>query len=103
MGKEVYRRCRDCGTININTDYCGQCGSHVNIDLKRQLARQRLEAKKEEERKLQGPDPIARFFEKALNHPNFLVAALARVLYSIWVVVMLVGAFIAFLFGYVAA
>ena len=103
MGKEVYRRCSDCGTVNINTDHCDRCGGLVNINLKRKLERQHLAAKKKEEKNLQEPNAVALFFKKALNHPNLFIRILAKLIYSVWVVVMVVGTFIAFLFSYVAA
>lgn len=103
MGKEVYRRCSDCGTVNVNTNYCNQCGSLVNIQVKRELERRHVSDRKEADKSLQQPNAVTVFFRRALNHPNFLIKGFARLLYSIWIVVMMVGTFIAFLFSYVAA
>ncbi|MCM4167292.1 hypothetical protein KCTC52924_02875 [Arenibacter antarcticus] len=103
MGKVAYRKCSNCGTVNLDSDYCENCGELININLKRKLAREALEVKKQEEKSAKKPNAVTVFFKKALEHPNLLIKIPAKVFYSIWVVVMSIGAFIAFLFSYIAA
>ncbi|WP_157374058.1 hypothetical protein [Arenibacter certesii] len=103
MGKVAYRKCSNCGTVNVNSDYCSNCGELINIHIKRKLAREASDTKKQEEKAAEKPNPVTVFFEKALKHPNLLVKIPAMLFYSIWVVVMSIGAFIAFLFSYIVA
>ena len=103
MGKVAYRKCSNCGTVNLNSDYCENCGELINIKLKRQLAREANDIKKQEDKAAEKPNAVTVFFKKALKHPNLLIKIPAVIFYSIWVVVMSIGAFIAFLFSYIVA
>lgn len=103
MPDEIYRSCTNCGTINLNRDYCENCGEIVNNVLKRNLERERQEKKRQALRKSEKKNGITLFFEKAVNSQNFLVRAVAKFFYSIWVIVIAIGSFLAFLLGYIAA
>lgn len=103
MGKVSYRKCSNCGTLNVNNDYCENCGQLINIQLQRKMAREALDEKVQKEKSEEKPNVVTVFFKKALAHPNLLIKIPAMIFYSIWVVVMSIGAFIAFLFSYIAA
>ncbi len=100
MGKVTYRKCPECDHLNLNSDYCEQCGALININLKRRLEHEKRVHEKEKERKLKNPNTISLYFKKMRKHPNLFIRMLAKALYSVWLVVMAIGAFIAFIFSY---
>lgn len=103
MTDAVYRKCPECGTMNKNTDYCSNCGALVNILERRKLEREQSEAKKELERQTRAPSKLTSFYEGAKNHDNVIIRYLARFFYSIWVVVIIIGAILALIIGYIVA
>ncbi|AWX46136.1 hypothetical protein HME9304_03168 [Flagellimonas maritima] len=103
MDKEVYRRCTNCGTVNLNRDHCKQCGQLINVNLKRELDRERRTQKKQQENKEKKPNKISLFFESTKEHSNPLIRYTAKFFYSIWVIVIAIGSFLAFVLGYIAA
>ena len=98
MTDSVYKVCANCGKSTLNRDYCEHCGAIINIYLKRRLERKKREAQRKEDK-----NRITVFFENAIEHPNIFIRGAAYFFYSIWVVVIAVGSFLAFLIGYVAA
>lgn len=100
---KTYRKCPNCGAMNLNQDYCTECGTLVNTLLCRELERAERAKKKSESKKDIKPNAITQIFKKAMNHPNLIVRILAKTFYSIWAIVLLIGTIIAFLFTYVAA
>lgn len=100
---KIYRTCQNCGKVNLNKDYCEQCGEIINTNLKRKKERERRAAKKEQQAKSKKPNVITSFFENAKDHPHFFVRWIAKFFYSIWVIVMAIGSFLAFILGYIAA
>ncbi len=103
MESVTYRRCQACATINENRDYCKNCGALINLSLKRQIERERSEKKKTEAKRLQEPDAITKFFNHIRHHRNPIIRGLGRIVYSVWVVIFGIGAFLAYLIGYIAA
>jgi len=104
MASETYRRCSNCGEVSLNEDYCPNCGTIVNINLKRELERkekiaQRLKTQADKTKQ----NPVTRFLENVKDHENSIIRYVARFLYSIWLVVIAIGSFLALLFGYIAA
>ncbi len=102
MGEKRYRRCTKCNTMNLNRDYCEQCGTLINVNLRRKLEREARATKKEEERKLEKPSATVLFFKKMREHPNLFIRILGKILYSVWVIVVAIGAFLAFIFSYLS-
>lgn len=86
-----------------NSDYCGNCGALINTNLRRKLEREERERKRRKKEKVKKPDAITTFFEKARNHSNPLVRIMAFAFYSVWAVVLAIGAFLAYIFAYIAA
>jgi hypothetical protein len=105
MSQETYRTCSHCGTVNLNRDYCKNCGEIININLKRKLERERkAEAKRQAEiKKQKKKHKVTLFFESARENENLFIRYTARFFYSIWVVVLAIGSFLALVFGYIAA
>jgi uncharacterized Zn finger protein (UPF0148 family) len=102
MGEERYRTCQKCGTINLNRDYCSHCGHIVNINLERKLKREE-KAQKKEEQAAKDKNQVTLFFERVLDHKNPFIRYTAKFFYSIWVVVLAIGSFLALIFSYIAA
>ena len=100
---ETYRKCSECGTMTMNSDYCKNCGTLININLRRKQEREEKELLRKEKNRLKTPNALAAFFEKARTHENPIVRVLANVIYSVWMVVFAIGAFFAYIFGYIAA
>ncbi|UII76196.1 hypothetical protein LV716_18325 [Flagellimonas sp. HMM57] len=103
MANKTYRTCLKCGTVNLNKDYCEECGELINIVLKRKLDREVKDKQKIDLEKTKKKNGITIFFERAKDHDNLLIRFIALFLYSIWIIVLAIGSFLAFLFGYIAA
>ncbi|WP_194851977.1 hypothetical protein [Nonlabens antarcticus] len=104
MSKTTYRKCANCGEISLNQDYCPACGHMININLKRES--ERIKTASERKQKLETTNkenPVSLFFEKVKNHDNFIIKYVARFFYSIWIIVVIVGSFLALVFSYIAA
>jgi hypothetical protein len=86
-----------------NSDYCSNCGTLINTNLRRELEREEREKKRQKKEELEKPDAITVFFEKVRNHSNPIVRIVALVFYSVWTVVLAIGAFFAYIFAYIAA
>ncbi len=103
MANEVYRTCPNCGKVNLNRDYCQKCGELINILLKRKQEREKRALEKRDTASPKKPNRITTFFENAKENDNIVIKYTARFFYSIWVIVIAIGGFLALLFGYIAA
>ncbi|MDT7829883.1 hypothetical protein RQM65_14510 [Pricia sp. S334] len=102
MAKKTYRRCPECGHLNLNRDYCENCGELINTNLKRKREGEERTQQKEKERDEEKPNAVTQYFKKLIRHPNPIIRYPAKVFYSVWAVVMAIGAFLAFIFSYLA-
>ncbi|GAA4271478.1 hypothetical protein U6A24_12905 [Aquimarina gracilis] len=100
---DVYRKCPECGIMNLNRDYCEQCGVLVNTNMRRQKERQQRIKKKKAVAAAKKPNRITLFFEKAKTHPNPIIRFVVLFFYSIWIVVLAIGSFLALIIGYITA
>jgi hypothetical protein len=90
--------------MSLNQDYCPNCGNIVNITLKRELERKEKAIQKQKERDAtKKKSAVTVFFEKVKNHENMMIRYTARFFYSIWLVVLAIGSFLALVFSYIAA
>jgi len=103
MSNETYRICQNCGTVNLNRDYCKNCGEIININLKRKLEREEKNKEKIASEKVKEKNDVTLFFENAKDHENIFIRYISRFFYSIWIVVLAIGSFLALVFGYIAA
>ncbi|GAB5476065.1 MAG: hypothetical protein Mars2KO_41640 [Maribacter sp.] len=103
MENKTYRKCQNCGTVNLNRDYCQECDEIVNIILKRKIERENKALERERIEKQKDPNKVTVFFERAKTHPNIIVRSLALFFYSTWVIVLAIGSVFALFFGYIAA
>lgn len=103
MANKTFRTCQNCGTVNLDRDYCKNCGEIININLKRKLEREQKAQEKAASKKVKKKNKITVFFEKAKENDNLFIRYTARFFYSIWIIVLAIGSFLALLFGYIAA
>jgi transcription initiation factor TFIIIB Brf1 subunit/transcription initiation factor TFIIB len=100
---QSYRKCPNCGTVNLNRDYCKECGELINTILSRQLEQKKRLAEKKEAKAKQKRDAKPSFLKRAKKHPSPIVRLMARALYSVWILVLLIGGILALIFAYIAA
>lgn len=62
MANKTYRTCQNCGTVNLNRDYCKNCGEIININLKRKLEREQKAKEKTASEKV----------KKKIKSPSYL-------------------------------
>ena len=86
--------------MNLNRDYCEQCGTIINVILQRKLEREAQAVKKEQARKLEKPRATVLFFKKMREHPNLFIRIFGKLLYSVWALVAMIAALLAFIFSY---
>jgi len=96
-------RCFNCGHTNINKDHCEKCGVLIDpLKIREKQNQDRIDLQKEKiDNKEQSK--IGRFIEKNRNHKNIIIRFFFTFLYSIWIVVMAIGAFFAWLAATIAA
>ncbi len=96
MSQKSYVKCLECATLNLNRDYCENCGAIININLKRQLLREKKIREQADIEREKGPSKIDKFFNDATEHPNTVVRGFSKFIYAIWLfLAMIVGAIIA--------
>ncbi|MBP4141057.1 hypothetical protein J3S90_04505 [Flavobacterium sp. P4023] len=81
-----YIKCSDCNTVNINKEYCENCGAILDLVLKRRLETQKKLQEKldEKEKTKKPPSKIEVYFNNGLEHSNVLIRYLFQAIYSIW-------------------
>lgn len=67
------------------------------------MEREERERKSQKKEEVEKPDAITAFFEKVRNHSNPIVRIIAFAFYSVWAIVLAIGAFLAYIFAYIAA
>ena len=89
-----YIKCLECGTVNVDNEYCNNCGNHVNIVLKRQIETQKKVQDKIilEEKSKKEPNKIEFFLQNGGQHSNSIIRFLFHIGYYIWI-------FLAFVVG----
>ncbi|NGY36616.1 hypothetical protein FQU23_003715 [Flavobacterium sp. XN-5] len=93
-----YIKCLDCGTVNLNNEYCSNCGAILDVVLKRRLESEKkmLQKIEEQEKTNKKPNKIEAFLKNGAEHPNILMRILFQVVYSIWIFfALIVGGLIA--------
>lgn len=89
----IERKCLKCQTWNNDEDYCKSCNAPLSpkaLDKVRELRLAAEEAARE-------PDKIQIYQERAKNSKYFLVRVAYYIVYSIFVTIGAIGAFLAWL------
>lgn len=94
-------KCKKCGVFTVNSDYCKQCGALISHKKKREIRakREKEEAIAEAIEELNEQN----FIDKLKIHPFLLVRIVGWLLYSVWFVVSIVGAGLAWAIAMIAA
>lgn len=80
-----YIKCLKCNTVNLNQDYCTNCGAILNVVLKRKLEREKIaEQKLELERLTEKPGAVETFLRKGSEHSNIIIRSFFKLLFYIW-------------------
>ena len=87
-----YITCSECGTVNLNAEFCSNCGALLDV-----VARRKLERELESTRKTKlqaslkkGPSKIETFLKNGTEHSNVLIRLLFQGGYYIWLFFALV-------------
>ena len=100
-----YIKCSECNTVNLNNEYCSNCGNLLDLVLKRRLeTEKKLQEKKDQKDVLnKGANKFEVFFDKGLEHSNIIIRSLFKVVYSIWLFfAVIIGGLIALVTATVA-
>ncbi|NRT14593.1 ribosomal protein L32 [Flavobacterium sp. 28A] len=89
-----YITCPECGTVNLNEEFCSNCGALLDVVAKRKLER---ELKSTNKAKLKAslkkePSKIETFLKNGTVHSNVLIRLIFQGGYYIWL-------FFALIFG----
>ena len=95
-------KCPNCGVYNTNRDYCSECNTLLSYKKRRELAYKKEQDAQLERRRIEKENNPS-FFEKNENHRFWVVRAFIKVIKSIWMAIMAVGVFIAWLIAAIAA
>jgi hypothetical protein len=101
MPKTSYIKCSKCGVFTTNADYCENCGELISYQKKVTLKKEELTKKRIAKAKWHIENP--NLAERLKKHPYFLYRIVGWVLYSAFLVVSAIGAFLAWLIAMVAA
>lgn len=96
-----YKKCPECGTLNLNRDYCKNCGALIDLNKRRKLKKEKQKANKKPISKT--PNKITLFFENAKDHKNIFIRLFARFFYSVWVLVIVIAGIFGIIILYAAA
>lgn len=101
--EQVHIRCAACGHFNVNANYCVQCGHPLNVIKQREQRRMQVEQQRIAQKIAQKPSAFDKFLHKMMNHRLLVVQWFFKGIYGIWVVVMAITMFLAWLIGMIVA
>ncbi|MDR6967228.1 transcription initiation factor TFIIIB Brf1 subunit/transcription initiation factor TFIIB [Flavobacterium arsenatis] len=101
MESKTYSKCDQCGTTNLNRDYCEKCGNLINVTLKRKIKAENKATEKEEYK--QTKEKKIGFVERLKVHQNPFFRFFGKVAWSVWVLVLAIGGVLAWIAAAVAA
>ena len=86
-------KCKNCKTWNTDVDYCTNCNAVISMEEEARLEDEVHRIKIENQ-----PDSkIDKLIKKYKNHPNFIIRGIFYIFYSVYFIVMSIGAFMAWL------
>ena len=100
-----YIKCLECNTVNLNKQYCTNCGVLLDLVLKRRMeTEKKLQEKKDQKDVLKkGANKFEVFFDKGLEHSNIIIRLFFKAIYSIWLFfAVIIGGLIALVTATVA-
>ncbi len=98
MNTTIERKCNHCGNWNQKSDYCSFCNTPISIEVL-----EKIEYKKKQKIEAEKPsDKLDIWIEKLKNHPFIPLRILFYSFYSIWLILMGIGSFLAWLIAWAA-
>jgi ribosomal protein L37E len=103
LDQKTFIKCASCGVFNSGNDYCDNCGVLINPDIIRE--QEVTERKRVYDQKIIQQNTAAEngYLNKLKTHDYWIVRAFGTIITSVWVIVMAVGGFIAWLAAAIAA
>jgi len=86
-------KCKSCQTWNTDVDYCTTCNTVISMEEEARLEDEIYAEKIRNKPK----SKLDIFIEKYKNHPNIIVKGIFYIFYSVYFIVMSIGAFMAWL------
>ncbi|OAB28568.1 zinc finger domain-containing protein, LSD1 subclass [Flavobacterium fryxellicola] len=91
-----YIKCSECNTVNLNQEYCSNCGAILDVVLKRKLESESKIQEKIEQQKNIKPNKVEAFLTNGLEHSNLIIRFFFKAGYAIWLFfAVLVGGIVA--------
>jgi len=103
MNTQTNIKCINCGTFNQNLDYCSNCGQLINPELLRKKSIQERKKSIQEQFSKSKIEIQNTLFYQLKNHRFWIVRVFATIVYSVWVIVMAIGSFLAWLAAAISA
>lgn len=101
MPNTSYIKCAECGIFSTNSEYCEKCGALISYQKKFDLKKEEQTQKRIDKAKWELENP--NLAERLKQHPFFLYKIVGWLLYSAFLLVSALGAFLAWFFAMVAA
>ena len=101
MASVSHIKCSNCGVFNINKEYCESCNALISHPKK-------IKEKAQEEKEKELTIAITAlekvtFIKKLRTHPFFLWRFFGWIFHSVWIIINIIGALIAWFVAMVAA
>ncbi len=100
-----YIKCLECNTVNLNKQYCTNCGVLLDLVLKRRMETEKKLQEKKDQKEVASKviNKFEVFFDKGLEHSNIIIRLLFKAVYSIWLFfAVIIGGLIALVTATVA-
>lgn len=94
-------KCPNCGVFNKNRDFCEDCNQLLSEEIKRIQKEGKVGVEEYEKAVYERENP--NFVERMKRHPFFLYKIFGWVLYSITMVISIIGSTLAWFIAMVAA
>ncbi|WP_452219701.1 hypothetical protein [Lacinutrix salivirga] len=94
--------CIQCGVYNKDREFCSECGAILDYKKRRELAFKKEEEARLERRRIEKENNPS-FFDKYGDHRFLVVRIFVKIIKSIYVLIVAIGGFIAWLIATIAA
>ncbi len=100
---KTYITCPNCKTVNIDADYCSNCGEIINVSKKRVIERKTLEEKRAQLRRDKKQNTAPSWISQWRNDQNPIKKIAGNAIYFVYIITLSVAAFIAYIAGLISA
>ena len=103
MDQKTFIKCASCGVFNSGNDYCENCGALINPDIIRE---QEINERKRlyEQKVIQHNTATENgYLHKLKKHRYWIIRIFGTMITSVWVIVMAIRGFVAWLAAAIAA